>query len=209
MAGTRLLLVEGPDDEHVVKNICGARGLGHIDRIVACGGKERLLDSIAVRIKESDVGTVGVLVDADADISATWAALKSRLEPFGYRLPEEPNREGVVAPAPPESDLPRLGVWIMPNNKLPGILEDFLGYLAPADDPLLTHVKESIQSIPAGACRFSAEKRPKAEIHTWLAWQDEPGKPLGQAISARYFDVELDDAKIFSRWLEALFFMHD
>ena len=33
MPGKRVLLVEGRDDEHVVKSICGRWGLGTIDRI--------------------------------------------------------------------------------------------------------------------------------------------------------------------------------
>lgn len=38
MAGKRVLMVEGPDDEHVVKNICGQRQLGTIEIIHPYGG---------------------------------------------------------------------------------------------------------------------------------------------------------------------------
>lgn len=33
MVGKRVLMVEGPDDEHVVKHICGERQLGQIETI--------------------------------------------------------------------------------------------------------------------------------------------------------------------------------
>lgn len=59
MDGKHVLMVEGPDDEHVVKNICGTKGLGKIETIHAYGGKEPLLDGIAARLKESDITALG------------------------------------------------------------------------------------------------------------------------------------------------------
>ena len=38
MTGKRVLMVEGPDDEHVVKHICDQRQLGMIEKIRAYGG---------------------------------------------------------------------------------------------------------------------------------------------------------------------------
>ena len=94
----------------------------------------------------------------------------------------------------------------MPDNQLPGILEDFLQFLVPEGDPLFAHVGHSLDSIPLGQRRFDDLKRPKAQIHTWLAWQEEPGKPLGQAISARYLDPHLPMADVFVQWLQRTFF---
>lgn len=47
--------------------------------------------------------------------------------------------------------------------------------------------------------------RPKAVIHTWLAWQEEPGTALGQAITKRYLDPSRDPAPAFRNWLLELF----
>lgn len=80
MGGKQVLMVEGRDDEHVVKHICGSRGLGIIDRIVDYGGIDPLIDGIEVRLKESDVGMVGMIVDADVDMNARWHAISARLE---------------------------------------------------------------------------------------------------------------------------------
>jgi len=44
MTGKRVLMVEGPDDEHVVKNLCGARNLGKIDHVHPYGGKDPLIE---------------------------------------------------------------------------------------------------------------------------------------------------------------------
>ena len=104
------------------------------------------------------------------------------------------------------SQLPRVGIWLMPDNRLPGILEDFLRFLVPDGDGLLAHAGQAIDSIPAGQRRFSDVKAAKARIHTWLAWQEEPGKPFGQAISAHYLNPELPAADIFAGWLQRTFF---
>lgn len=207
MPGKHVLMVEGPDDEHVVKHICGERGLGIIETIHPYRGKAPLLEGIGVRVKESEIAALGILIDADTDLQSCWQAVTDRLRQAGYnQLPALPVPEGTVIPAPGDSLLPRVGIWLMPDNRLPGILEDFLTFLVPPADPLFAHVEGSIDQIPPGQRRFDDLKRPKAMIHTWLAWQQEPGKPLGQAISARYLDPHLPGADTFAQWLRRLFF---
>jgi len=207
MAGKRVLMVEGSDDEHVVKHLCGVRQLGLIDKIYDCKGKDPLLNAIAVHLKETDIVALGILLDADTDLHARWQAVAQRLQGAGYsRLPATPATDGTVIDAAADTLLPRVGVWLMPDNRVPGILEDFLRFLVPASDPLFAHVEQSVDSISAGLCRFDTLKKPKAKIHTWLAWQEEPGKPLGQAITARYLDPNLPAADLFAQWLQRTFF---
>lgn len=207
MLGKRVLMVEGADDEYVVKHICGERQLGLIDRILDCKGKDRLLEKIAVQLKESDIFALGILLDADTDLYARWQAVVARLKGAGYAdTPELPSPDGTVISAPPNTLLPRVGIWLMPDNQANGILENFLRFLVPKDDPLFAHVEASLEGIPSAQCRFSELKQPKAKIHTWLAWQEEPGKPLGQAITARYLDPHLPAADCFANWLHQTFF---
>ena len=42
-------------------------------------------------------------------------------------------------------------------------------------------------------------------MHTWLAWQEEPGIPLGLAVTKRYLDVDHVLARQFLQWLQRLF----
>ena len=207
MAAKRVLMVEGPDDEHVVKHICGERGLGSIETIHPYGGKAPLLEGVGARLKESDITALGIILDADTDLQACWQAISARLIQAGYpNVPDAPSAVGTVVEATADTLLPRVGIWLMPDNQIPGILEDFLRFLVPPGDPLFAHVEESLDSIPSGLCRFNDLKKPKARIHTWLAWQDEPGKPFGQAISARYLDPNLPAADTFAAWLQRTFF---
>ena len=207
MAAKRVLMVEGPDDEHVVKHICGERKLGTIENIQPYGGKDSLLEGMGVRLKESDIAALGIILDADTDLQARWDAVRDRLTRAGFTsLPVGPTPDGTVINPPADSLLPRVGIWLMPNNQLPGILEDFLRFLIPSGDPLLVHVDHSIDSIALPLVRFPALKKPKARIHTWLAWQEEPGRPFGLAMAARYLDPHLPAADTFAEWLRRTFF---
>lgn len=215
--GKRILLVEGPDDWNVVKNICSQLQLGIIHEWHhgkpasgtqhATQGKEALLQSLPQHLKASDISSLGIILDADESLNNSWQSVRHTLIRSGYAdVPKQPFPDGTVLPAPtePTSLLPRVGIWIMPNNQISGTLEDFLSFLIPDGDALLPHAQDIISNLPEK--RFTDAHRPKALMHTWLAWQKEPGKPYGQAITTRYLDTSLPVAKTFADWLKRTFF---
>jgi hypothetical protein len=208
MAGWKILLVEGTDDEHVLKHICGNRGVAHLDEVKPHGSVDTLLESIPVRLKASEDGDiVGVVIDADTNVDARWHSLRDRLIDVGYQdVPADPAPDGTILDPPAGTLLPRVGIWIMPDNRTSGILEDFLRFLVPQEGHLFKHVQSSVATIPEGERRFSAVTEPKAIIHTWLAWQKEPGKPLGTAITARFLDPNVAQVDVLVSWLNRLFF---
>lgn len=208
MSAKKILLVEGIDDEHVIKHIFGNRSLPKLDEIKEHGGVDRLLESVPVRLKASEEGDiVGVVIDADTDIHARWQSLRDILIRLGYQsVADNPAPNGSIFDPPPSALLPRVGIWLMPDNQSKGILEDFLRFLIPSNSLLFGHVSSSVAAIPDGEKRFTALAEPKALIHTWLAWQEEPGKPLGTSITARYLDPDVAQVDIFIDWLKRLFF---
>ena len=208
MADRKILLVEGTDDEHVLKHICGNRNVPHLDEVKQHGGVDRLLESVPVRLKASEEGDViGVIIDADTDMSAQWQSVRDRIIAVGYgQVPEQPAADGTILDPPADTLLPRLGIWIMPDNRTDGILEDFLRFLVPQPSNLFDHVEASVATIPEDDRRFSELENPKAIIHTWLAWQEEPGRPLGTAITARFLDPHVAEVDTLVSWLNRLFF---
>ena len=208
MAAKKIMLVEGTDDQHVLKHISGNRGGPRFDEVVAHEGDTKLLDAIPVRLKAAGAETiVGIVIDADTDLDARWQSLKERLVKLGYmNLPEAPAGDGTIIDSPAGTLLPRCGIWIMPDNQTRGILEDFLRFLVPVGSSLFHHVRTSIAAIPVGERRFSELAEPKALIHTWLAWQKEPGKPMGTAITAHYLDASVPEVDVLVSWLNRLFF---
>jgi hypothetical protein len=208
MAAKKILLVEGNEDEHVLKHLCGNRGGLLLDDIKPHGEVDQLLDSFPVRLKASEYGDIiGVIIDADTDLDSRWRSLQNRLIRVGYEgVPDNPAPEGTILDPPNDKLLPRVGIWIMPDNRSKGILEDFLQFLIPEGSLLFEHVKTSIAGIPAGERHFSKLAEPKALIHTWLAWQKEPGKSLGTAITARYLDPGVAQVDVLMSWLNRLYF---
>jgi hypothetical protein len=185
----RVLVVEGPDDKHVFLAILKRYQFAPSFEIKDEGGFEKLLARLSVRLKPgTDVKRIGVVVDADANVMARWQILKGTLNRAGYEsAPDEPDPAGSIVD---HEILPRVGVWIMPNNTLPGMLEDYLTFLVPAGDVLFERASRCISDIPVDERRFADVHSTKALIHTWLAWQEDPGTPLGLAITKRYFESD-------------------
>jgi hypothetical protein len=208
MPARKVLLVEGRDDEHVLKNLCGQRGIPPLDEVKPHEGVDHLLESFPVRLKASEDGdVVGLVIDADTDLASRWESLRQRLTRAGYEaVPDSPAPEGTILDPPTGKLLPRVGIWIMPDNRISGILEDFLRLLVPHGSRLFDHVTSCVAAIPQDERRFSQLAEPKAVIHTWLAWQEEPGKPLGTAITARYLDPHAPQVDVLVSWLKRLFF---
>lgn len=207
MSPKKVLMVEGRDDQEVVKHICTAFTLGRIDCIYDYKGITNLIEGIGVRLKESDIVSLGILVDADTNINSRWQSIADRLVNAGYsNVPSAPDIDGTLIIPPTGCLLPKVGVWLMPNNVDSGILEDFLSSLIDEKNQLLVHAISSVASIPSGSRYFSSVKNSKALIHTWLAWQEEPGNPFGTAITAKSLDVSRGAATNFSGWLRRVFF---
>jgi hypothetical protein len=231
MAGKKILLVEGADDRHVFLHLCKQhhigiqteidllrrdrkvsqqRYLGVLDEIKDEGDVTNLVEEFQVGLKGSAIEALGVVLDADTDVSARWDAIESRLTEAGYSgVPRQPSPEGTILDPPADTHtlLPRIGVWIMPDNQSAGKLEHFIRFLIPANKGrLLERAELSVREIPDGERLFSKPDEIKAVVHTWLAWQKEPGLRFGTAIAAKFLDPNVPQADVLVSWLKRLFF---
>ena len=201
--GLRMLLVEGQDDRHVIWALLKAHNVSETFKVEIAGGIEPLLESIPVRLKASNLEQFGVVLDADENIQARWEQLRSRLIDGGCEeVPEVPTQLGSVIQM---KDGLRVGAWLMPDNTLPGTLESFLAFLVPESDKLLPPVDRFLDGIPLEDRLCPNARLPKARIHAWLAIQEHPGKPMGQAITAKYIDTHRSVVAPFIDWIKAMF----
>lgn len=198
----RVLLVEGTDDLHVICSLLKKRAFPETFRVEEKGGIDKLLRVFPVQVKASAIESVGVVIDADTDLVARWASLKALLVTLGYVPPSELPKDGLILEAPA---MPRVGAWIMPDNTLPGMLEDFVKFLVPEGDPAWGHSEAVVEALPCQVARFSKKHISKAKIHTWLAWQEDPGTPMGLAVTKKYLHTEDPIVDRFAKWLEGLF----
>ncbi len=207
----KILLVEGKDDEHVIYAI---RDIYEISKdsfkIKDKKGIENVLEETdSTLIDGNPDNCLGIVIDADEDLKIQWQRITSILRKADYDngiIPDIPDANGTVIK---QEFKPTFGVWIMPDNVITrGYLETFLTFLVPEPENNKNWQK-------AKSCVDSLEDKPfikqvadhttKAEIHTYLAWQKEPGKPFGTAITAKYLQTENPNCNKFAEWLKRLF----
>lgn len=197
------VLVEGPDDAQVFFHLLRYYGLDTQVTIQHKEGIDNLLEALEIELIGRAETRLGIVVDADTDIATRWQSLRHRLLEAGYTsVPLHPATGGTVLK---QEGRPIVGLWLMPDNSLPGILEDFMSLLIPAEDILWPMAQDVVQQVVTKDRRFPQTQGMKATIHTWLAWQEEPGKPMGLAITKRYLDATSPQAQQLINWLCRLF----
>ena len=211
MIHPRKLLVEGATEQRVVPYLVEKNGVTWktdgrpVVHIQPSGGVEKLLGPgvFETEFKASGLEALGLVVDADGDAGRRWTRIKTRCKDIIEALPNNLPEEGLVCV---DSDGIRFGVWVMPNNRYSGALEEFLIKLIPDESRELHELARSCVSEAATArAPFKAAHTSKAELHTWLAWQDEPGKQLHEAVSHRVLNPEKPESRPFVEWFRSLF----
>lgn len=202
------LVVEGKNDQHVVWALCEQHQLDetfsvHVPGQDESGGIEALLADIPVRLMQRRLVTLGIVADANQDLPGRWQNIRNCLERAGYAsLPSQPDANGLTISPPGR---PRVGVWLMPDNQSPGMLENF-ARLIPDSDLLAPQAEACLREIEQqGLNRYKPIHYPKAFVHTWLAWQENPGFPMGLGITTHTLSHDKPLALAFVGWLERLF----
>jgi len=167
------------------------------------GGYDPLRDHFPVAIRNgSTLKRVGVVADADSNPMRRWQSLSDAMSGIdNIDLPDTPSKEGWTGNVSLPDREVTVGLWMMPNNTDQGAVEDFLLRLIPEDDSLLPIAEACVEKVP-NEDQFDQSK---ALVRTWLAWQEEPGRPLGLAVTEGYFDLEADLAQRFVQWIYRLF----
>ena len=201
------LLVEGKNDKHVVLALCEHYHVAQNFNIKDCDGINNLLQVFSIMLTNpTNVKTIGIIIDADNDIKARLNQIRSIVKPYGYIIPDELQHSGLIYPSS-QPDYPRLGLWLMPDNSHLGMVEDFALSLASANDALLMEAEDELQRIEkSGKNLYPLAHHSKAKIHTYLAWQEEPGCPIGLSITKRVLNPDHPIAQNFvQNWLVPLF----
>ena len=199
-----VLYVEGTDDQHAIGHLLNRHGVDISGvEIKAVQGKDALLAAINPAVRVSTDRSVGFVLDADEVPEDRWRAVRSRLEGAGLSLPNNVPPGGFVDEA--EEYQAQIGVWLMPDNRQAGALENFLQGLVDAGDELMAHAKASTAVAKEKGAAFSESQRLKSELHAWLAWQENPGLPYGLALKAHYFGHDSNAALAFVNWFRRVF----
>ena len=162
------------------------------------------LDGIVDRLKhEWNVPgrqALGMVVDADANLAGQWQIVSHWVNtyPVMRDLPTEPEVGGTVI-----SGVPRLGIWVMPDNRSTGELEDFIFGMIPQPDPIWPRAERYIDEIPENDRKFPSHKALRAKVHAWMATRSRP-RSMWSGISESDLQLE-ENSRTFLDWLRRLF----
>ena len=205
------LHVEGTDDSHAIRHLLIRHGIDygqepwpdHFPRIDEIGGKDELLKGVETAVALNTGRSIGFVLDANTSRQSRWDKMAYRLRNVDLCVPRDIPSEGFVGES--MKYRARVGVWLMPDNRREGTLEHFLETLVSEDDPLFLHAQQSTEQAKRLGAKYSDTKAPKAALHAWLAWQENPGLPYGSTIRARYFDRDSEVAEEFVAWFRCVF----
>lgn len=220
------IIVEGDGDQHFISNLlwkCSienyrisrkAEDIKVVSRpetvlISEAGSREKLLRLMSTRIKAGNHSALGFVIDADVNlpnesaIQRTWSSIRHRAEQGGLTVPSELHENGVVV-GDIRSEM-CVGFWVMPNNRDPGAIEEFLRQVIEKNDPLIGFAETCTREAKARhPDAFADSAFSKAHLACWLAWHPEPGRPYGQAILHDYFRKDMELCKRFIDWVQLL-----
>ena len=153
-------------------------------------GKQAVLNLTAILLKQiADAATaepsrLAVILDADyateggLGFSKTLKQFAEKVGNHGYVLVGDVIDNGLIFRH--SEDLPDIGLWVMPNNNSDGMLEDWLkACVHNNEQTLFNHAQTVVAALEPK--KFKPIHQTKAEVASWLAWQDEPGHGLYQA----------------------------
>lgn len=215
MSAKNILLVEGEADRGFFEALCLLLSIPADVRVATpkdTGGAHKgvlshLTAVLMPQLQDGQLERIGVVVDADramhgSGFAATLRRFTDALAQGGYR-PNPAAASGLVFTH--QDGLADLGLWIMPNNADEGILEDWIKQCVHSGEGILyQHGEKSIDAIPSGP-KFQSWHRTKAEVATWLAWQEKPGNGLYNAVKPDLLDTSAPLYAGLYAWLKHVF----
>ena len=194
-----ILLVEGYTDLYFVKHIYKKSCLSFDWEVKNGGGIDSVLSHLEIALRHRERPPIGVIVDADSDIKKCWSRITSRLK---VSTPEYPSPGGTIIDQ--VGGLPRIGIWVMPDNESSGELEDFVIEMIPDDDVVWCLSKAYVDGIPEDNRKFNSGKIDRAKLYAWLAVRKQPSH-IGTAICDGDLDISTERCKAFVAWLKRLY----
>jgi len=210
----KVLVVEGRTEVFAIPYLMEANGViwgkgknNTAVRIKDYDGYENINkpDAIATELLASGLTALGIIIDADDEPKERWQSIRNTCQNSftGFDLPIDLPENGLICDSPNEV---KFGIWIMPDNKMSGMLETFLAYMIPEENEALWQfAQESVKEAKTKGANFTEFQIDKANIYTWLAWQNPSGRQLHQAVMEKILDPKHPRAQKFVTWFKDLY----
>ena len=213
-----ILIVEGEADRGFFEALCNTLQLGVSVKVAPpkqLGGTHNtkegvfniLLDTYLQQLNDGTVPRLAIIVDADAaehgqGFARTLRRVEKIVSEYGFSAPTAATAGGCLFQ---HSDgLNPFGLWIMPNHADDGMLEHWLSECVSQEQiALFHHAQACVDALPTRL--FKPLRRAKADIATWLAWQEKPGEGLYHCVEAGLLDETAQQYQALVSWLRAVF----
>lgn len=215
-----VLLVEGPSDVDFFRallprlelgmnvEIRPPRDYGHGNTVTVV---PTLIPELIRQLETNRIDRFAIVVDADHDsgggFEPRWTQLTAVLRDHGYRCPQrspaDPNSGSIFQH---DDGLPAVGLWLLPDHKSNGMLEDLVLSSAARSieqSALLKHASSTIRGLPHTL--FSSHQHSKAVTYSWLSYQARPAIGLSAPIRAELVDRAQQPLRGLCDWLVRVF----
>lgn len=205
-----LLIVEGYTDLNTVvgvmrKHADWADTKEHAPVWISRGGSVHEIlsyDNVQAVATTRGLRNLGLMVDANSSCVGRYESIRGRFAEYFPGMPEQIPPHGLIVE---NANGIRFGVWIMPDNRSSGAVEDFLIGLVPQESKILMertikHV-ESMHNISP----FRRSHVHKARLYSWLALQDPPTLDPLKALYTGALDAKHPAASEFVNWFIELY----
>ncbi len=209
------LLVEGNEDKRVIPELIEKNGIEWGSKqnptvyVQPLGDYVQLTDPdvISAQLDTSGLQALGILIDADEQPKSRWQSIRNAARQSIPGLPDDLPATGLIHSAQNSGGDPvQFVIWMMPDNRLEGMLETFLANLiAIEQQELWQYAQEVTRIAKTKAAPFKQTHTDKANLYTWLSWQAPPGRQLHQAIQERILTPEHPTAQTFVTWFRDLY----
>jgi hypothetical protein len=206
-----VLLVEGKQEVRVIPELIEANGVDWGTRknpivyLRDYDGYHQIVDAdvISTELQASGLSALGIMIDADDNLNGRWQSIRNVCLQSIPDIPTDLPEEGLIHIAP---NGVKFGIWIMPDNRMRGMLETFLAYMLPdGNEPLWQFSQETTGQAKKKGALFTDAHYDKANIYTWLSWQDPPGRQLHQAVMERILNPQHPNVQKFVTWFKTLY----
>ncbi len=192
----KILLVEGESDKQFFRELLKKISLNHVeikiytplDSGAEKNGKVGACDILSIYMQNLPDGStshLAIVMDADY-ISDGWGfdntfqKAEEVIKKNGYEKSNK-NSYGILFNHP--DGLNDVGLWVMPDNRLEGMAEDWIKAVIKSEETsLFEHAINVVGNLPK-PLKFKEIHRSKVQVATWMAWQKIPGQGLDAAVT--------------------------
>jgi hypothetical protein len=214
----KILLVEGENDKQLFKKLCGIDVEIKVstpkDHDHEKNGKMscfQLLETLLEQLDDGSLTHLALIVDADFDndhwgFEKTLKKVNDIIVKYGYNNVPDTKNAGIIFSHP--NGLKSFGLWIMPNNKSEGMLEDWVQTaIVNSEAQLLQHAVQTVEKLPNP--KFKPIHLSKAKVATRMAWQTIPGEGLHAIVdnenNKNLINLNCPPAKDLIAWLNKVY----